>query len=219
MTSPTGNPLDGGFDEPMGRYTYEVATHSWWWSDQMYAIHGFAPGEVVPTTALLHAHKHPDDFEYAVKALQTVLLEPTEYCCRYRIIDARRKVRTVVSLGQSLADADGTVVRIAGYFVDVTESERLHSQDAVHEAIEHSARSRAVIEQAKGAIMFSYNLTDGEAFTLLRKHSQHHNIKLRDLAAAMVDSFTHPDAAASTIPQKIAARLLHHGENAFSVGE
>ena len=88
MTSSNNSPLHGGFDEPMGRYTYDVPTKSWWWSDEMYAIHGFAPGEVVPTTALLHAHKHPDDYEYAVKTLETVLLEATEYCCRYRIVDA-----------------------------------------------------------------------------------------------------------------------------------
>ena len=207
MNSPNSRPLDEALDEPMGRYTYDVPTNSWWWSDAMYTIHGFDPGEIVPTTAVLHAHKYPDDFEYAVKTFDSVLFEATHYCCRYRIIDARQKVRTVVSLGQSFAE-NGVVVRIAGYFVDVTESQRRYAQDAVHEAVEQSARSRAVIEQAKGAIMMSRGLTDVEAFNLLRKQSQQHNVKLRDLAAALVDSFGQRDAAAPTQARTIAVGLL-----------
>src|SRR5664279_791156 len=41
------------------------------------------------------------------------------------------------------------------------------------------------IEQAKGALMAIYGLTDQAAFDLLRWHSQQNNIKLRDLAARL----------------------------------
>ena len=34
----------------VGRYTYRPDSDEWWWSDAMFAIHGFAPGTVVPTT-------------------------------------------------------------------------------------------------------------------------------------------------------------------------
>lgn len=46
--------------------------------------------------------------------------------------------------------------------------------------------SRAVIEQAKGLLMARGN-SDGEAFALLRRLSQNHNIKLREVAALVVD--------------------------------
>jgi hypothetical protein len=45
------------------------------------------------------------------------------------------------------------------------------------------------IEQAKGALMLVYGLTDNEAFDLLRRYSQNSNTKLRDLAAALTAQY------------------------------
>ncbi|WP_194819675.1 ANTAR domain-containing protein [Nocardia sp. XZ_19_385] len=46
--------------------------------------------------------------------------------------------------------------------------------------------SRAVIEQAKGALMLVYGLTAEQAFDVLRKRSQETNTKLRVLASRLV---------------------------------
>jgi hypothetical protein len=43
-------------------------------------------------------------------------------------------------------------------------------------------RDRALIEQTKGMLMFVYGIDADEAFALLRKQSQDHNIKLRLIA-------------------------------------
>ena len=45
--------------------------------------------------------------------------------------------------------------------------------------------NRAVIEQAKGALMLTYGLTADAAFDLLRFHSQTGNVKLRAIAAEL----------------------------------
>ncbi|MET0453179.1 MAG: ANTAR domain-containing protein [Mycobacterium sp.] len=42
--------------------------------------------------------------------------------------------------------------------------------------------NRAVIEQTKGMLMFIYGVDADAAFEMLRKHSQHQNVKLRHLA-------------------------------------
>ena len=62
-------------------------------------------------------------------------------------------------------------------------------------AVEQSAGGRAAIEQAKGALMITYGLDEDEAFALLRWHSQHTNIKLRDIAAGITDRTNDPDIA------------------------
>ncbi len=36
-----------------GSFTWDLPDDRWWWSEEMFVIHGFAPGEVVPTTDLL----------------------------------------------------------------------------------------------------------------------------------------------------------------------
>ena len=46
--------------------------------------------------------------------------------------------------------------------------------------------------------MITYGLDEDEAFALLRWHSQHTNIKLRDIAAGITDRTNDPDIAGLT---------------------
>jgi GAF domain-containing protein len=48
--------------------------------------------------------------------------------------------------------------------------------------------SRAVIEQAKGILMERHKVTDDQAFTILARASQQSNLKLRDVAADLVQT-------------------------------
>lgn len=48
--------------------------------------------------------------------------------------------------------------------------------------------SRAVIEQAKGMLMLRYGLSAESAFDLLVRWSSHRNVKLRALAALIVEA-------------------------------
>jgi predicted butyrate kinase (DUF1464 family) len=52
----------------------------------------------------------------------------------------------------------------------------------VHQYVER----RAIIEQAKGVLMFVYGIDANEAFDVLRTQSQRHNIKLRLIAEQVV---------------------------------
>jgi transcriptional regulator with GAF, ATPase, and Fis domain len=83
------------------------------------------------------------------------------------------------ALGKDLAAAGAAVmVNVSAYWTAFDLSSQLT------EAIE----SRAVIEQAKGMLMASRpDLTADEAFDLLRGASQRANIKLREIAARVVE--------------------------------
>jgi GAF domain-containing protein len=56
------------------------------------------------------------------------------------------------------------------------------------EQLQEAMRSRAVIEQAKGMLMGQRRIDDDAAFQLLRETSQRTNRKLRDVAAAIVET-------------------------------
>ncbi len=58
------------------------------------------------------------------------------------------------------------------------DRERRQAWDEVHE---YCGR-RALIEQTKGMLMFVYGIDADEAFDVMRRQSQRHNIKLRVLA-------------------------------------
>ena len=106
---------------------------------------------------------------------------------RYRVVDARRQVRFVLATASAELDAAGTVVAVNGFLLDLTEGLREYNADQVTRAVLRSAESRPTIEQAKGIVMASFDLTDEQAFNLLRLHSSYSNVKLRDVAAAVVE--------------------------------
>jgi hypothetical protein len=55
-------------------------------------------------------------------------------------------------------------------------------EQRITEAVRAISERRAVIEQAKGMVMFVYGINADDAFEVLRKQSQDHNVKLTLLA-------------------------------------
>jgi hypothetical protein len=199
--------LAGGASQPVARYRYDARSRTWWWSRDMYLLHGFEPGEVVPTTELMMAHKNVDDRCEALERAQAVLTGGEPFCWRHRIIDAGGRTRTVLSVGEGSRDAGGDLVAVEGFFVDVTDAFQREVDSEAHDAVARSALSRAVIEQAKGVLIVVYGVDADAAFELLRWHSQHRNVKLRSLSDGLVHLFAEgiPDAAA--VRRRVSAYL------------
>ena len=65
--------------------------------------------------------------------------------------------------------------------VDATDLLRMENEQ-LREALD----SRAVIEQAKGALVLRYGIPPDRAFAVLRRWSQDRNIKLRTIAEAII---------------------------------
>jgi len=207
--------LTGSTTEPVGRFSYDVPTDTWWWSTSLYTVHGFTPGEIVPTTALLLAHQHPDDRARTVQLITAAVTAGKPFSSRHRILDARRRIHTVVTIGEGIRNAHGQITQIRGYLIDVTDALHRDLAAATRMAVELSAETRAAIDQAKGALMITYGLDEDEAFALLRWHSQHNNIKLRDIAAAITDRSNDPHLTDLTADGKITEILadLTHPSN------
>jgi hypothetical protein len=209
--------LTGCGAETVGRFSYDVPTDTWWWSTSLYTMYGFTPGEIVPSTALMTVHHHPDDRAGAVDLITAAVSSGKPFSSRHRIVDARQHVRTVVTIGEVIRDPDGQPAQVRGYVIDVTDSLHRDLAAATRQAVESSAEARAVIEQAKGALMIAYGLDADQAFALLRWHSQHTNIKLRDIAAGLVARTNDPGIAGLTAAGKITdilAALTAHTNTA-----
>jgi len=173
---------------PVGCYTYQVADDAWSWSDEIYALHGYAPQEVPATTAVLLSHKHPEDRERTFQVMLQVLADGQPFSCYHRIIDRNEKERSVLSVGRGIKDSQGAVVRLEGFLVDLTEVRRTETQAGVEVALARIAEHREVIEQAKGMVMLACGCRADEAFELLRRASQRHNVKLHQIARSMADT-------------------------------
>jgi ANTAR domain len=73
---------------------------------------------------------------------------------------------------------------------------RLFEADQRASQLEQALASRSTIDQALGVLMTQNNCTPDVAFGILRRASQNRNVKLRDVAAAIIERYTgHPAAA------------------------
>lgn len=179
--------LDGGDVPPVGRYLLDLATEKWSWSDEVYVMHGFEPGEVVPTTSLMLAHKHPEDLGRTDGVLKEAAESGETFSSVHRIVDAKGNTRTLVITGQGRRDAGtGRIAELFGYFIDVTGSHKAAAAREATISIKASAERRAVIDQARGMLMMVYSVDHDMAFQLLRRVSNDTNVPVRDIADAMV---------------------------------
>ena len=180
-------------DLNVGSFRFWFVGQSWEWSDEVARMHGYRPGEVVPTTELLLSHKHPDDRQHVQDALDHALLSKGSFSSRHRFIDTGGKVHTVIVLADRMLDDDGTVVGTEGYYVDLTDTFDQTRRQALDASLPELLESRAAIEQAKGALMLVYRIDANAAFELLLWRSQHTNTKVRALATQIVDELATVD--------------------------
>ena len=184
--------LSGGVQQPppsstLGRFRYDNLTDTWWWSDEMYVIHGLLDSETRLTTQLILSLKHPDDHAEAAATLHQALETGQPFTQPHRVVTADGTVRQVISVGEGIV-LGGRVVAVHGYMVDVTNAvERQVKTDAWQEA-SRVIEQRAVIERAKGALMVRYGLDADAAFDLLKSWSSTRNEKLRDVARHVVEN-------------------------------
>jgi hypothetical protein len=189
-TEPTGidAAVTPGTTHLVGRFRWDLITQQWWWSDETFQIHGFEPGDVVPTTTLVLAHKHPADRERVSRILHTAGVTGNPFSSVHRIMDARGRERTLTVVGQGRRDLDARrVLVLEGYFIDVTATIQARASEAASVSIRASAATRAPIEQAKGIIASALNVDVEEAFARLRRTSNDTNVAVRDIARRIVE--------------------------------
>jgi PAS domain S-box-containing protein len=199
-----GDSMNGGAEafpaggpQRVGWFRFYFDDDRWQWSPQVEKMHGYLPGGVTPTTQLVLAHKHPDDYRHIADTLDLIRQTRQPFSSRHRIIDLDGRIHHVVVVGDLLRQDDGSVIGTHGYYIDVTPSER-ERQDHMTAAVTRIAEARAGIDQAKGMLMLIYGMDDAAAFELLKWRSQETNIKLRLLAEQIVADFLALSATSET---------------------
>ena len=82
-------------------------------------------------------------------------------------------------------------VRIVQALADVAtigllQERAIHHGEVLTEQLQHALTSRVIIEQAKGALARAHHGDVDTAFDLLRRYARNHNLKLIDVARAVV---------------------------------
>ncbi|HEX9950497.1 MAG TPA: PAS domain-containing protein [Rubricoccaceae bacterium] len=172
-----------------------LATWEWFvpegrvvWSDRMYALYGYAPGEVEPDYPMWLAHIHPDDRACVEGALARSMAGSPDYEVEFRIVPAGGGERWVEARGRFTYDGDGAPLHLIGVVGDVTERKRqdlalreqedaLMTLNQVNTALAGELALDALVQRATDAATklaaaqfgaFFYNVHDeaGESYTL-----------------------------------------------------
>ncbi|MGW8815405.1 PAS and ANTAR domain-containing protein [Gordonia terrae] len=170
----------------IGNFRFFYEGEKWEWSDEVAALHGYAPGEVEPTTELMRRHKHPEDRAHFDAVMAEMLTNHAPFSSRHRIVDTSGRVRPVAVIAHSITDATGVPIGTEGFYLDLTDAELAAVQRRVDDQVRAFRDSSGVIEQAKGMLMLVYGVNADRAFDVLRWRSQQENVKIRDVAATLV---------------------------------
>jgi hypothetical protein len=153
--TPTLDPLvvqasiESFIDCPTGTVEHYFDTPSLTWSDEVYRIHGYSRGDVVPTLDLFRSHveaKHRDTATGFWEQLTTTGGPLSVYLS---LLDAKGRVRKVLVSGDLIVK-DETPVGVWALIADLSRSIQNDTKQIANEAVAASALTRAVIEQAKG---------------------------------------------------------------------
>ncbi|MBF4998202.1 ANTAR domain-containing protein [Nocardia sp. BSTN01] len=197
--------VGAGDPQGVGRFRFWFAEGRWEWSDEVARMHGYAPGQIEPTTELLLEHKHPDDRDRVEATLVTSVEDHAPFSSRHRIVDTDGTVRDVLVVSEPMLDASGEVIGTQGYYVDLTDSVDRQRRALLDEELPAVIERRAAIEQAKGILMFVYRISAEQAFRVLAWRSQETNVKLQELAAQLVGGLDTMPA----VPAPTRTRLDH----------
>jgi len=209
---PDEHALAGGGHQHVGWFRFHFADERWEWSEQVQRMHGYEPGTVQPTTELVLAHKHPDDYGQVAATLAEIRRTGAAFSTRHRIVDTHGNTHDVVVVADQLFGEDGsTVIGTHGFYIDATPSAQAgtrEQQQRVSEAVAEIAEARSGIEQAKGMLMLIYRISADAAFELLKWRSQETNTKLRALTEQIAKDFLELDYQELLPHRSVYDRLL-----------
>ncbi len=114
------------------------------WSPRLAEMLGLPAGDLGGNGDPLTKAIHPDDIEIITDGIERHLNDGTPYDVEFRMFHADGRELIVRSRGQAETDVDGTVLRMAGSLVDVTEERA--AKDA---ALKAGIRAQLAVEAAE----------------------------------------------------------------------
>ncbi|TFV60841.1 UNVERIFIED_ORG: ANTAR domain-containing protein [Bacillus sp. AZ43] len=191
----TGGGAAAAPERVAGRYRFDRRTGAWWWSPEMFVLHGLPPDSPPPATEEYLRYQHAEDRTRVLEAIAQACADGRAFALETRILRADGRERAVVLIGEPERDATGEVAAVEGMCVDITEArppgsdvERARALEAEVDQMRAAMASRAAIEQAKGILMLLTSCGDQVAFDLLAHISSHTHRKVREVAEVITRS-------------------------------
>jgi PAS domain S-box-containing protein len=139
----------------MGTWDRNFQTGRVVWSDEHYRMMGYRPGEVEPSYENWARRVHIGDVPKVDAALRKARVEKSEFVIEYRVVWADGTMRWIELRGRYDFDASGTVRRMYGIVLDMTE----HKQ--AEEALCATEERLRLAQEAAGIGIWDWDIGTG----------------------------------------------------------
>ena len=130
----------------MGNWEWNIEREKLIWTDEIYRIFGYQPGEIESTYEYFVKALHPDDRQKVVTEINQSLADPDHlYKVDHRIVWPDGTLRYVQEMGEVLRNSEGEATRMLGIIHDITEL-KLAELDAEQARISAEQASQAKSE-------------------------------------------------------------------------
>ncbi|HJQ26966.1 MAG TPA: PAS domain S-box protein [Blastocatellia bacterium] len=131
----------------VGSWEHHVTTDEVIWSDELFRIFGFEPGEIQPTYATFLELIPEEGREKLQQMTAAAMAERTPFALHHRVIRRDGEQRILYASGRAVFNEAGDFVRMVGTAQDVTEQRR--AEEAL---LESEQRYRSLVELSPEAI-------------------------------------------------------------------
>lgn len=178
----------------IGSYGRNLETNEAYWSDELYRLLGYEPGEIEPTIANMFRLMHPDDRAGFGAAVSGAQREDGRYNQRNRFVRADGVERVFWQYGELTRAKDGTALRWDGTCQDVTElvaaqNALAESESRIKMVFDSVGTGLAIIGPDRRALIANQACQDILGYAA------------EDLGREPVDRLIHPDDLEVTLDQ------------------
>ncbi|OWL91479.1 diguanylate cyclase [Halopseudomonas aestusnigri] len=108
----------------IGTWDWDIGTDRLYWSEAIYGMFGYQPGDVTPSYSLFCDSVHPDDRELVKIGEQRCIDTGENHDEEYRVIWPDGSVHWVRETGNVVQNEQGQPVKMMGVVRDITEEKR-----------------------------------------------------------------------------------------------
>ncbi len=134
----------------LGSWHRDLRTGESTWSDELYRIFGFDPGQGSVPRETLRARIHPEDEERVSRVVAEIEANGGEFGIEYRFVLPDGQIRWLHSMGHAILEGS-RVVGSRGSVQDITDRKRTEAErDRLRDQLQHTQRLEAIGRLAGG---------------------------------------------------------------------
>ena len=132
----------------VGSAEWDIVTNAVTWSDEMFRVCGYEPGDVQPGYEVFLQRVHPDDRTQVEQNIARTLRSGDPFAFDYRIVRPDGAIRMAHGEGKVVHNDEGEPVRLLGTAQDITERKLIE-----HALRQNEMRTRSIIDTANDAFV------------------------------------------------------------------